>query len=637
MPIVGGQKEDGWEGVGALTFVYPGYGYMGSFCSGTLIAPSWVLTAAHCLSETDGMALYPPLVSFFVGTDSNPSKWGQLPDGKLLQADKFVVHPKYNPNWITNDIALMHLAKPADGVPFYPLNTKPIVEEMFGTELLYVGYGVNNGITNDGGGIKRSAMIKLAGTDEKVYYSEYVDAGVCFGDSGGPGLLEYPEDGTWHVAGINSFVGGEGQTWDPCKDASGHTRVDAFLEWVDFTVNGPQPTCTEDPSLCWCNEACEDGQCKNEVCQTADCKHLYWCLADCSQDPECATGCYVTATDDASAVLQKFLTCMYKKCSMLEGEAWEACVDASCAEQHDKCMPEVTGDMTCGQVHECIVGCEGGTYSCRAACTESGTAEAKDQLETMYDCIKEYCGDEPMGSYKQCVAENCQEEYYGCIPAADCSVAGGDCPEGFACFSVGSGLFDCLATEGVEVGKPCDPDAEFPLYCVDGSACYTQPNQLNVCQPLCLSDDDCLETEQCDVGQVGNAPELGFCVCRDDDGDGWCVTEECADDDAQVNPSLGELCYDGLDNDCDGETDEGCKAEKPEEKKDVGDEQDGADVWQEVSEDAEGGIHVIPAGGSGSGCSASPTTPAGSVGTAFLLAVLVLAGLALRRRQGIQA
>ncbi|MBK7756118.1 MAG: putative metal-binding motif-containing protein [Deltaproteobacteria bacterium] len=42
----------------------------------------------------------------------------------------------------------------------------------------------------------------------------------------------------------------------------------------------------------------------------------------------------------------------------------------------------------------------------------------------------------------------------------------------------------------------------------------------------------------------------------DNDGDGVPADEDCDDDDASVNPSAQELC-DGLDNNCDGQADEG--------------------------------------------------------------------------------
>ena len=45
-------------------------------------------------------------------------------------------------------------------------------------------------------------------------------------------------------------------------------------------------------------------------------------------------------------------------------------------------------------------------------------------------------------------------------------------------------------------------------------------------------------------------------IRRDDDGDGY-YGEDCDDHDINVNPGAEEVC-DGVDNDCDGEVDEGC-------------------------------------------------------------------------------
>ncbi len=56
----------------------------------------------------------------------------------------------------------------------------------------------------------------------------------------------------------------------------------------------------------------------------------------------------------------------------------------------------------------------------------------------------------------------------------------------------------------------------------------------------------------------------GCGTCTDGDGDGYylepgCGTiEDCDDHDPSVHPGAPEVCGDGLDNDCDGEVDEGC-------------------------------------------------------------------------------
>ncbi|MBW3563151.1 MAG: S8 family serine peptidase [Acidobacteria bacterium] len=46
--------------------------------------------------------------------------------------------------------------------------------------------------------------------------------------------------------------------------------------------------------------------------------------------------------------------------------------------------------------------------------------------------------------------------------------------------------------------------------------------------------------------------------CTDADGDGYCASDDCDDNDASVNPGASEVCGDNIDNDCDGSVDEGC-------------------------------------------------------------------------------
>lgn len=45
---------------------------------------------------------------------------------------------------------------------------------------------------------------------------------------------------------------------------------------------------------------------------------------------------------------------------------------------------------------------------------------------------------------------------------------------------------------------------------------------------------------------------------QDSDGDGYSVNDDCDDNNAQVNPDAKEVCGDGIDNNCDGNVDEGC-------------------------------------------------------------------------------
>lgn len=87
----------------------------------------------------------------------------------------------------------------------------------------------------------------------------------------------------------------------------------------------------------------------------------------------------------------------------------------------------------------------------------------------------------------------------------------------------------------------------------------------------CSSDDDCAVGESCIDGMcIMETPVDGGGIdstippmCTDDDRDGHegntenCETgTDCNDGDRNINPDVAEVCGDGVDNDCDGETDE---------------------------------------------------------------------------------
>jgi V8-like Glu-specific endopeptidase len=194
----------------------------GGFCTGTVIAPTVILTAGHCVQD--------PIDGFYTGPGTATAQVGATPPRGMVKhaVKEWKAHPSFDPSFGSCpnagvDIGLIHLSAPIS-TPALAINTghAPAV----GTSCTAIGYGTH---TERG---KTTFEQKRKGT-EKVAEIHAQAVGVTFGnaiadrgDSGGPLLC-----GTT-IAATTSCSAAPG---DP-NTVNYYARVDAGAAWVQQTL-----------------------------------------------------------------------------------------------------------------------------------------------------------------------------------------------------------------------------------------------------------------------------------------------------------------------------------------------------------------------------------------------------------------
>ncbi len=214
-------------------------------CGGSIIADTWILTAAHCM-----VGVSPSQVEAYVGvTDQN-----HLTRDHLVPVSQVIVNPGFSATTYSSDLALIGLSAPITRSASVQPISLPLIQDAntwpaFGEQATITGWGTTT-ISGSSSALLRSATVQIltSPTDPKCgeYGTNFVPANhlcagmpqggvdACQGDSGGPLTVIY--NGAAVLAGTVSSGSG---CADP-KYPGLYTRLTSFLPWLRQYVALPQ-------------------------------------------------------------------------------------------------------------------------------------------------------------------------------------------------------------------------------------------------------------------------------------------------------------------------------------------------------------------------------------------------------------
>lgn len=210
--IIGGTTDTGDACVVGV-FAHPPGVNSGSICTGTIIGPHTVLTAAHCCS--------PAIIGAGQEIDILTGTTLTLPG---IVSSSSIVNSQWDPNNLfgCHDECIIHTTGTlAPTCPLGGLNPAATVR--------LVGYGSNTH-TNTGVGTKRQVTTVVDALNAVVFQDGNSNAQTCHGDSGGPAFQGA------NVVGVTSF-GSDPSPTDVCEGGGFHCRVDADLPFITGNTN----------------------------------------------------------------------------------------------------------------------------------------------------------------------------------------------------------------------------------------------------------------------------------------------------------------------------------------------------------------------------------------------------------------
>jgi len=248
-PIINGSPADRGEYPFMVSLAIGGPNG-GVSCGGSLVAPRFVLTAAHCVTNTSRQRAVsqPGDITATIGRTNLLDST----EGERRAVAEVLVHPRYNTEGgsFDNDVAVLRLTGPSTLRPVElasPQGPSDRALWLPGARATIIGYGVTCATCAGTSSLQEGEMTVVSdgSADDAWSFRQFPDfwhtthkfraeymvgakgnERTCYGDSGGPILVSAP-DGSWRQFGVTS--------WGPedCKTS----RPTVFARVGDTTLH----------------------------------------------------------------------------------------------------------------------------------------------------------------------------------------------------------------------------------------------------------------------------------------------------------------------------------------------------------------------------------------------------------------